>query len=380
MFIITRIHIYKERSIFNNNGSKLCLKNGIYDYETKKFTSHNPYMYYTTKLNVAYNPDAKCPCIDNLLEEILEGEDRLVVLEASAYCFVPSYRIENFFFFYGSGNQGKGTVLHILESMLGEDNYTSSSFQELSTNDNYCRARLFGKAANICGDIPKKSVKETDFIKKITGGDSVTVREIRKKAFEMFNTAKLIFAGNESPEIHDDSDGFYRRIIQIPFTKKIEKVDVHYKDKVVSEEEKSGFFNILMPILTELLKRGSFSHTKTIEERRALMDFNADPIRSFLSECTAATPYNKETKKDLYREYVAWCEIYDQQPLAEKVFSKRLSDKKQPYKLRDTVYKKRGYKNERCWDNLELFTNYRKDTISGEIKISSIPSELGITV
>lgn len=60
------------------------------------------------KLPVKYDPDAKCPLIDEFLQDVLtEQDDRKVFYELGGFCLLKDYRFEKAFMFIGEGRNGK---------------------------------------------------------------------------------------------------------------------------------------------------------------------------------------------------------------------------------------------------------------------------------
>ena len=346
-----------NRKEFNKNNCELNLLNGIYNYETKTFEKHTRNKLFTHQFNVKYNPDVKCPVINAFFNDILKEKDKLLVLESFAYCFVPNYRIQNYFLFYGNGNQGKGVAFSLLENLLGRENYTSVSIQDLCNNHNYTQAYLYGKKANICGDMPKTTLRNTDFIKKATGGDYITVRNIMQGPFDLINTAKFFFAANEIPNIVDDSDGFYRRIIPITFENTIskEKLDINIIDKITTDNEKSGLFNLLMQVLPNLLERGKFSFDGNLNDIREMFNEHSDHIAAFMSQCTIFDNNSFVMKDDFYLKYKEWCISKNITFLSKNILGKRLKNKSLKYNLNDGKrIDKTDHKQKTSWVGIDL--------------------------
>lgn len=81
--------------------------------------------------------------------------------------------------------------------------------------------------------------------------------------------------------------------------------------KLITDEELSGIFNILMIALRRILKnnKGVFVNEKTINERREKYELVLDPIGSFIEQAVAedSTESDRVTKDDLYRAYARFC-------------------------------------------------------------------------
>ena len=85
----------------------------------------------------------------------------------------------------------------------------------------YNAYQLYNKLANIEADIVyQKPMKRPDLFKKLVDGgkDSITVRQIYGKPFDMINHAKMWFSANGIPILPKDADpAYFNRWLPIPF-------------------------------------------------------------------------------------------------------------------------------------------------------------------
>src|SRR5699024_1243807 len=98
---------------------------------------------------------------------------------------------------------------------VGHDNCSSLALEDLS--ERFRTSQLVGKIANIGDDSGSDLLKNTAIFKKIVTGDSITVEYKHGQPFSFNNKAKLLFSANNLPPSSDKSDGFFRRMIIIPF-------------------------------------------------------------------------------------------------------------------------------------------------------------------
>ena len=80
-------------------------------------------------------------------------------------------------------------------------------------------ARLVGKLANICPDLPSTDLTGTSVFKSITGGDSLLAERKFEESFEFVPYARLVFSANLPPKSQDASPAFFRRWLVVPFEK-----------------------------------------------------------------------------------------------------------------------------------------------------------------
>jgi len=269
-----------------------------------------------------------------MINTTLDGDKKkiLTVQEMFGYCFLRSYFLEAIFFLTGNGRNGKTTMLNVLGGLLGgqESGHISNlSFKDLSEpkNENML-CDLYGRYANICGDTGKHKIKETDYIKKLTGNDFVRARKLYKESFNFKNHAKVILAFNQLPEVDDFSDGFKRRIRTIEFDHKFE--DGGDANKTLEEEitgdqlEMEGAFLWAIEGLRRLLKNKCFSDKRSITTRGIEYARKSNPMHYFVRECIIDSPGHFITKAELIEKFSKYAEYNKMPQLTPQAFKKGL--------------------------------------------------------
>lgn len=308
-----------DRIEFDKENEFVNLHNGYVNIYTGEFFQHSPEMKFTSALPIVYDPAANCPKFDDFIK--CTGVDRTQILEAFSYCLVPGYPIHTFIMFIGDGGNGKGTALRLLNRFLGSNNTRNYTMQELTT-DRYAKAGLYGKYANICGDMPAEYVKDTAIIKTLSGGDPITVRNIYEKQFDFTNRAKLIFSMNHLPQFDDTTDSTFRRAHCIEFNNRVIGMMEGFNEEDLAAEI-PGIFNEALKVLPELLERGEFTGKKSIEENREYMLNKADSVAAFMRMC-ADEGDGKTRTQDAYTAYTKFCTENRFTRVTNAVFGKRL--------------------------------------------------------
>lgn len=241
--------------------------NGILDIRTNKLLPHSSEFKFVQKIPINYNPKAKCPKILNFIKDVCKPEDIDTVQEMFGYTMYRSYDISVAFILYGTGRNGKGVMLKLLHSLLGRENVVARKLHEI-TNDVFAKADLYGKLANVCGEMEDKTLKETANLKELTGGDVVTAQRKYYGSFQFKNYAKLIFNTNSIPKTMDGSFGFYDRMRIIEFTKIFNsgnpKTDSMLFEKISTEDELQGLIVWALEGLQRILKSNKISGEETL--------------------------------------------------------------------------------------------------------------------
>ena len=268
-----------------------------------------------------------CPKIMKFLYEVMSGYVE-TFLDFVAYCLWREYKFHKWLLLNGSGRNGKGVTTNLVTTFLGKENVSSESLQRLLGRV-FSPAQLYGKLANIDADLSKDMLGNTGLLKKITGGDRITVEKKFKNPFDASIVAKMIFSANVIPQTSDESDAFFARLIIINFPKQFlgDAADPHLIDKLTTEQEMSGFFNLIVPRVAKVLEKGITGSNQSLEENYLKYMESSDPIRAFVE--TAISRSNDKdsflSKTDLYNAYMDYCIAKQLNPESQFAFSQRLT-------------------------------------------------------
>lgn len=348
-----------SRKDFQEPLNKINLNNGVLDIDKKELAPHDPKYNFLYKLNINYKPDQDCPIIKNFLDQVTDNEsDYQCLKEFIGYILLSGYPFRVFLVSYGRGNNGKSTFIALIRNFIGEDNVSVVSLQQLQI-DRFAASRLYGKKANVFADIPPLRMKSADIIKSLTGyTDKITGEKKFKDSFEFVNGAKLIFSANQLPQVDDETEAFWNRVILIRFPHQFEgkSDDKDLIKKLTAPEELSGLLNFALEGLDQLLKNGRFTYDhETTYERWQKHTEVENPVQVFVDNCIEARIDLWITKEALYNAYVIYCHMTITPPVSKNRFGRSL--KKYPYvgESRPLV----GDKQVEAWAGISL----RKESI-----------------
>ena len=314
-----RMELDANLSIFN-------LKNGLLDVETLTFGPHTWDYPSLVQLPVEYKPEAKGELWLKFLSEVLRPEDVQVVQEMAGYLLHRGYPAQKAFFFVGSGSNGKSTFISALKAFLGPDNVAGYSLQDFES-DKFSKAGLYGKLANLCTDVSYRGLRDVGVFKAATGGDLITARRLYSKAFNYVNHAKLIYSMNLMPEIFEETDAFFRRVLIVNFPNVFEgdKVDADLLAKLTIPEELSGVLNWALEGLKRLESNGwRFSYSKSTEDTLKDYIHKSSPVLAFLEDRAVSDPQSVITKPELYKAFVLYCKETNLPAVSEAPFFLKL--------------------------------------------------------
>jgi len=297
----------------------LALQNGILDIDRvvagqplgECLLNHTSDWLSKTALNFAFptvEDDGKCEHWLRFLAEVLQGDqDRIaVVQEMFGYCFFRSTKLEKFFILQGNGSNGKSTILAILEMLLGPENVSTLSMDQLA--DPRLRYHLYGATANICSDLPEMDRVEEGLLKRVTSGEPIVCDRKYKDSVQFVPTCKLIFSTNPLPRFGDTSLAIWRRMLLIPFEYMVppDKVDVDLKKKLVVELP--GILLWALQGTVRLHQNERFTLSAKCQQANVAHRTTCFPVYAFLTECTEQTGIVRT--RDLWNAYRRWCKAF----------------------------------------------------------------------
>ena len=213
-----------KRHWYATHPNLISFANGLLDRDEllagdAELFDHTPQWLSLTMLPYDYDPSAQCRLWLQTLAELLpregKGDHRIEVLqEFFGWCLVDDLRLEKFLMLVGEGGNGKSTILDVLQAMIGHDNCSHLSLNNIGEHS--MRASMQDKLVNISSDMSRVSKTDEGILKMLVSGDLIATDRKYKSAIMMKPTAKLVFACNELPGIADRSNGIWRRAIFMP--------------------------------------------------------------------------------------------------------------------------------------------------------------------
>jgi putative DNA primase/helicase len=277
--------------------------NGLVDVHSRDLKPHRHEFYSTVQLPVRFDPAARCPEWDKFISEVFPEDSEAIAWEIPAWLMTPQNSIQKAVLLLGEGSNGKSTYLRACIAFIGKQNTSALSLHKLE-QDKFAAARLIGKLANICPDLPTAHLSVTSMFKALTGGDVISAEWKFKDSFEYVPFCKLIFSANQPPHTDDSTHGFFRRWQVIPFnrsfedgaegTAKREDLDGRLADPA----ELSGVLNKALYALEKIQHNG---FTQSDSMRAAWADFRSatDPLIVWLDQNTVTLPNAMVPKADL---------------------------------------------------------------------------------
>lgn len=318
----------ENQDIFDQDYTKIILKNGYFDLDTMQFMPHDSTIFTLIKHPIFFDDVAECPKFDKFLDSCFEEDEKSIaqVWEMMALCFIKKYVIQKGYVNYGIGSNGKSTLLNILRNMIGIQNTCTIPMQEFQKSS-YIGYDLKSKSANISADGGTEPIMKTGFIKEVLGGDAVRCEQKYRDSYSYIPFCTMIFTFNELPMVNDSSDGFARKIQPIHWSKRFYGKDRDFEvDKIAYDiTERSGIFNKLVRVMNRLLRERKLSYENTVEETKAVWLSRSDSFFKFKNDKISMGDYKICIEK-VRESYKKFCDDNGMTAINDRQLHNKLSE------------------------------------------------------
>jgi len=351
---------------WDSNPLLLGVANGVVDLRNGRLRDAKPEDRITLYSPVAFDLDAKCPRFEEFVRQVCDGDSELVgfIQRAIGYSLTGRTDEQCLFLCYGTGANGKSTLLGVLHYILGDYavNVPFSALEQRGRssipNDVAMLARRrFATAIETGEDVRLNESR----IKAITGGDPVTARHLYHEHFTFDPTHKLWLAFNHKPRIADDSEGMWRRVRLIPFTRQFSGQE---RDKNLLETLKGEAPGILAWAVrgTLLWQKERLGESQRVAQATAAYRNESDHMEHFIGDCCTVDGNASVTSAIIWERYQHWTSNNEEAPLSRAAFAERL-------RLRGFPDGRFGHDGTRGWRGIGL-----KDSDSGRQKGADVPA------
>lgn len=287
--------------------SKMCIDGGVFNFETGTLEKHSPEWLSIIKMDVRYDPKAKCPETDKLFATIFRPDCINLMWEVAGSCATADRLVQKAIWLEGTGANGKSTWMFWLCGVLGKENVAMTSMTEL-TKDNFSSSDLHHKLAMFDFDASIEKIEDAVIPKKIISGDAIRAQKKYQNSFNYQPFCTLILSGNRSPESRDTSHGFLRKFwivgMEANFDESVSQETI--LAKLRTPEEKSGAFNKMIEGWRRLKARGKFDEPESVKETMQSFRREADPIQQFFELFVIEDPVGAIQGEMLVDRYQVW--------------------------------------------------------------------------
>jgi putative DNA primase/helicase len=367
--------IYKE---------EIPILDGILNVITRQISPFTPKKIFFSKINIHYNPEAKCPQIINHLKQVLKREDDYKVLfEAIGQLLYGEYFIPKATMFVGDKRNGKSITLRLIQTFIGKENCSAVPLYNL-TEDSFSVIELFGKRANIVGDLDYGELKKTGLFKQTTGGDEIGVKRKFRSELKFTNNAKHFFSCNKLPNPYNFDDAVFDRWLIFEFPYKFypqselnsltdeEKnsgnfrlADINHISKLIIQEELDGLFIEALNGLNRLLKQKEFSYSMGTQELKQFWIRKSNSFQAFCIDNIEEEFDSIIPKAELRRAFHYYCQKHKLIGSSDKAIHIILQERYGIEESRTLIGNEQAY----VWKGIKFKDNSPYKFISGKLTL-----------
>lgn len=303
---------------FDSDSAIVNFRNGLLNIKTKAFEGHTSDYHSTNQLAYDYDPNATCPNFEAFLYDVFEGDEERVRLmqQILGYIWLKDVKIQKGFIFLGNGSNGKSVLASVMQHLYSKESLSSTPLSLLEKR--FGLQEMPGKRLNISSENEFEKEFNTENFKKLTSGDPMSVEMKYQDSYTTTLYTKLIILLNKLMDSNDTSDGYFRRLLIIPFNKRyyelkqgeepkqgISYMDVDLLDKLL--HELPGIFNFSLEGLHDLMNH-DYQFVSSAACDAVLDEYKKrqNPVMTFIDDCIEYQPGGRVRRPDIRPAYTAW--------------------------------------------------------------------------
>lgn len=235
---------------------------------------------------------------------------------------------------YGTGENGKSIMLHILRSLAGRSGYTAFSPARLVRNE-FGTNQLIAKKIAICAEAPKMLTSEMQEVLKGQISRDPTPAEYKgKDAFTFIPTATLFFAINHHSILPDHEHGWHRKNVALPFLNRVSKeAKISGLDRLITDTPAEMIQVIDWMLIggVRLTERGRFLSDDelplAVRDLAQAQRLVSDPVAAWINDATPCVDHAVLTgKQEIYDNFIQHAKDAGRQPVAANSFWLRVAE------------------------------------------------------
>ena len=318
----------------------LNVNNGTLDLKSGELREHSRDDLITKLAPVDYDPDARMAHIYAWLCEIMGDSKELIefIKRLVGYSLTGDIREQILPICYGTGANGKSTLLGLIQEMLGDyATSTPTSTLMVKRGDTIPNdlAALKGARFVTATEAEDGQRFSEALVKQLTGGDVISARFMRSEFFTFRPSFKIWMAVNHKPIIRGTDMGIWRRVRLLPFTVCIPE---DQQDKALPtrlREELPGLLAWAVEGCLEWQREG-LGIPDAVKIATNTYKNEMDVIGQFISECCIVTEAASVRSSNLFETWRQWAQSNGEAEKSQKWFSNVLAEKGYQKKARSS--------------------------------------------
>jgi len=291
----------------------LILSNGVLETDEagkRVLMPHTPLRFNLTSLPFAYDPEAVPEEWLKFLESSLPGDATAHAFLQEWVGYLLSGRTDHQMMasLVGASRSGKGTIVRVIEAMLGPSNVIGVTLNDLAGE--YGLGDLIGKSLATISEPKWASRAAGEVVEpllRITGNDSIRANRKYQAPWMGHLGTRFMVLSNETPRLINRSGALANRMTHVRFNVSFAgREDIGLEDRLLAELP--GILNWALAGLDRLNEAGRFTTPESHTAVDARFREYADPDADFLEQCCVMGEDLKVPQGELHAVYRVWCE------------------------------------------------------------------------
>ncbi|NLK23560.1 MAG: hypothetical protein GX309_06175 [Clostridiales bacterium] len=325
------------------------VNNGLLNLRTGELLPHNKNIFTTMQIPCDYSTnwekDFEGSNIQKFLTTTFKNDNELIdmAIDIMGMSLAPNpNKFQKHVLLKGGGNNGKSIFISILRALHGER--ISSQPTDLLANkreNKFCTSAMVGYRLNLVDDENQVYMSDTGLWKSIITGGNVKIEYKGQTATSGKLNILLISGTNYYFKSNDNSNGFYRRFLILPFNQEFADknqlnllknenalpCDYSLENKIINKEMHI-VLGLALKGLKRVIKRGyKFKNIKATNETMKELKCENNPVYEFvlyLQKGEYTTNYIYAAT--LFKIYETWCKDYGKHNIGSNTFGKQFKD------------------------------------------------------
>lgn len=279
-------------------------------------------------------PQADCPRFrEELLGSAIEAEDIALLQRWAGSVLLGGNSAQRIMLITGTAGGGKGTLMEIIEQVVGPENVAQLRTEHLA--ERFELGRIVGRTL-LCGkDVAADFLQEkgAHVLKALVGHDLMTgERKGGNCAINFRGDFAVAIVANSRLRVRlqGDAPAWRRRLIVIDYTRPKPEHRIDNFARLLLSKEGPGILRWAVEgaalHLQELKEHGDFRLTPTQIDRVDALLSESDSLRRFAEEHLVANSGKDVTGAEIVEAYVGYCDCMGWSPLPEATVHRQLPD------------------------------------------------------
>lgn len=273
-------------------------------------------------------PGGDCPTWLAFLKRVTNDNMEMVAYlqRLCGYCLTGYTTEQILAFFYGTGSNGKSVFVDTVRTIFGDYGTPANAdiFMETKHDQHPTGVASLRSARLVVAQETSEARRWDEAkIKDLTSAKVLNARFMRGDFFPFEPKFKLLFTGNYKPALRSVDYAIRRRVHIVPFTVTITEEE---KDPFLGQKLKLEYPGILAWMIrgAQIWREEGLHQPDMVKEATDSYMESEDSIKDWLEECCVTGDIHTTSIKDIYDNYVQYCEDNHEHPCSRKRLSQKL--------------------------------------------------------